>query len=451
MVALTLLMAATAPGAVAIQPARPAIKTNRWQEDWSPLADPARRTRPLDALKHLPLDEGYLSLGATLRERFEANDAPGLRVDDSGDAWLQQRLQVHADARLGQHWQAFVQLEDVRSLGKRDIGPTDQNRLDLRLAFLAYVRETPTGAFKARIGRQDPAFDLQRFVSSRDGPALRQSFDAVWADWEHGPWRVLGFVSQPVVYRDARAFDDRSSGDFRFDFLRVERHVQGDNELSAFYARYARKSARYLDAAGEERRDVFDLRYAGAAGAADWDLEAMAQRGAVGPKTVRAWALGGRAGYRFASAWSPRIGLQADAASGDGRPGDGELATFNPLFPNGVYLTKAGYTGYVNLLHLKPSIGVRPNPRLNIQVSVAAQWRQTTRDAIYTAPNLAIPGSAGRGGRWTGAYGQVLADYRFGPGLTGTIEAVRYAAGPALRAAGGRDADYLGVELKYGW
>ncbi|MEA9488189.1 hypothetical protein ABQE70_18895 [Xanthomonas campestris pv. campestris] len=37
--------------ATAAMPSRPAIKSNRWQENWSPLADPALRTHPFDRLK----------------------------------------------------------------------------------------------------------------------------------------------------------------------------------------------------------------------------------------------------------------------------------------------------------------------------------------------------------------------------------------------------------------
>ena len=53
----------------------------RWQEDWSPLADPRLRTEPLDRLKYIPLPfvddpKSYVSLGVTLRLRFELNDAP---------------------------------------------------------------------------------------------------------------------------------------------------------------------------------------------------------------------------------------------------------------------------------------------------------------------------------------------------------------------------------------
>jgi hypothetical protein len=52
----------------------------RWLEDWSALADPRARTEPLDRLKYIPLPfddpKSYVSLGLTVRERFELNDAP---------------------------------------------------------------------------------------------------------------------------------------------------------------------------------------------------------------------------------------------------------------------------------------------------------------------------------------------------------------------------------------
>jgi len=40
--------------------------------------------------------------------------------------------------------------------------------------------------------------------------------------------------------------------------------------------------------------------------------------------------------------WAPRLGLGVDVATGDRKPNDNKLETFNPLFPNGYYL--AGYT-----------------------------------------------------------------------------------------------------------
>ena len=67
--------------------------------------------------------------------------------------------------------------------------------------------------------------------------------------------------------------------------------------------------------------------------------------------TIRAWAVGSLSSYTFADiGWTPRLGFQFDAASGDSNPHDNVLQTFNPLFPNGYYFTLAGYTGYTNLI-----------------------------------------------------------------------------------------------------
>ena len=47
--------------------------------------------------------------------------------------------------------------------------------------------------------------------------------------------------------------------------------------------------------------------------------------------------------------------------------------------------------------------------------------------------------------------GQVRAEYVFGPNLVGAIEAVHYEIGDTIRDAGGRNSNYVGVELKFGW
>jgi hypothetical protein len=208
----------------------------------------------------------------------------------------------------------------------------------------------------------------------------------------------------------------------------------------------------YLDAAGDERRNIFDVRYVGGLSGFDWDLEAMGQIGSVGDKRVRAWAIGALTGYTFSDiSWAPRLGLQFDAASGDRHPRDGTLETFNPLFPNGYYFTLAGYTGYVNLLHLKPSLTVKPTSNVKLLAAVGFQWRQTTADAIYVQPNIPVSGTAGAPGRWTGVYNQIRGEWAITRNLSGFIEIVRYYVGQAIRRAGGHDSQYVGVCLQFGW
>jgi alginate export protein len=219
-----------------------------------------------------------------------------------------------------------------------------------------------------------------------------------------------------------------------------------------YYSRFMQDNVRFLDAAGEERRNIIDARYAGEQSGFDWDLEAMGQFGAVGDKQVRAWAIGTITGYTFSDlSWAPRLALQFDAASGDRHPGDGSLETFNPLFPNGYYFTLAGYTGYVNLFHLKPSLTVKPISNVKLLAALGFQWRQTTADAVYVQPNIPVRGTAGVGGRWSGLYGQVRGEWAITPNLAGAVEVVRYWVADVIRRAGGHNSQYVSVQLQFGW
>lgn len=435
---------------------RPTVSFNRWQEDWSVLKNPCVPRKPLDSLKYIPLGgdpDSYISLGANLRERLEVSETPlfGLSTMAKSDTYLIQRAQVHADAHVGQNLQFFVQLEDARAFGKDVARPTDKNPLDLEQAFAAWVSPLGPGTIKLRVGRQEMAFDLQRFISVRDGPNVRQAYDALWADYEYEKWRFIAYATRPVQYRDVSAFDDTSNRHLTFSGVRFERQGAGPGDLSGYYSLYTRADAQFLDAQGNEHRNVFDLRYTGKAAAFDYDVESMYQTGHVGDKTIAAWAVGSLFGYTLTSPWTPRLGLQVDAASGDRHPNDGRVETFNPLFPNGYYFTLAGYTGYANLVHVKPSLTLKPSSKLTLLFAFAFQWRVTTNDAIYQQGSAVVPDTAGHGTRWTGTYAQVRADWNVATNLIASVEAVHFQIGDSIRELGGSNSDYIGVEMKYGW
>lgn len=438
-------------------PPRPAIMFNRWQEDWSVLADPRVPRMPFDALKYIPLvatdPSYYLSFGADVRERFESNDAANFGTGPNRPQnYDLSRTEFHADLHLGPNIQIFTQLQSDFAPGKTMLTPVDQNRLDLEQAFVAITEPVDDGTLKVRIGRQQFAFDLQRFVSVRDGPNVRQSYDAAWADYEKGPWRLITFYSQPVQDQDDHVFDDYSSNKLTFSGFRVERQITKDVSLASYYAHFTQDNVSFPNASGNERREVFDVHFAGKINRFDWDVEGMGQTGAIGNQAVRAWAFGSLAGYTLSDVnWTPRLGLQFDAASGDSNPHDRTFGTFNPLFPNGYYVTLAGYTGYTNFIHLKPSITLHPTDNLKVMFAAAAQWRETTGDAIYTQPDIPVPNAAGRPGQYTGCYGQLRLDWTVNRATSVTVEAVHFMAGDAIRRAGGHDGNYIGAELKYGW
>ena len=434
--------------------ARPTILLERWQEDWSALADPSLRTDPLDPLKYIRLGSdpmSYVSFGLTVRERFEASDATPLGVGaDPRDDYVLSRVQVHADLHLASHLQIFTQLASYLAPGKTRIGPIDQDALDVEQAFAALTIPIETDTLVFRVGRQEIALDRQRFVGIRDGPNVRQPYDAIWAHDTHGAWNASVFYSQPVQVHDDHAFDDTSSTHLTFSGLRVERTRVGPGLLSAYVARYRNDNATYLAATGAETRYLADARYAGAAHRWDWDVEAMDQVGSVGLVDVRAWAVGNLAGYTWkAAAWEPRLGLQLDAASGTHDRAGHTIGTFNALFPNGYYETLPGYPGYANFVQVKPSWTVAPTRTLTVMLAVAAVWRDTVADAVYMLPSLPIPGTAGEGGPFTGTYEQLHVDWFMTTHWSSALEAVHFAVGDALRNAGAHDNNYLGVELRY--
>ncbi len=132
--------------------------------------------------------------------------------------------------------------------------------------------------------------------------------------------------------------------------------------------------------------------------------------GQVGTADIRAWAVGARTEYAFANApWQPRLGVQFDAASGDRRPADGTLG-YVPGRSSRTAITSRWpvSTGYVNLMHLKPSARPSsPADRLKVMArDRLAVARSNAADAIYVQPTCPIVGTRRRGSNWTGAYGQ---------------------------------------------
>jgi len=438
-------------------PDRPVPLFNRWQENWAVLADPRVAREPFDYLKYIPLSSNdpasYLSLGVNIRERFEANDAASFGVGKNvNQDYDLSRVEVHADLHWGSSFQFFTQLQNDNALGKETLIGVDQDKMDLEQAFFALKESVGDGVLKVRVGRQQFAFDLQRFVSVRDGPNVRQSYDAVWLDYETGRWRVITFYSQPVQVRDLRPFDDYSNARLSYSGFRAERKLSESVNLAVYYSRFKQDGAKFPSITGDERRHIGDIHLDGKTGGFDWDAEVMNQTGTIGPDTIEAWAVGSLAGYTFASLIAgPRIGVQLDAASGDKNPNDHQLNTFNPLIPNGYYVTLAGYTGYTNFIHLKPSLTLHPVQRVKVVTALGFQWRQSTHDAIYTQPDVPVAGTYNRPGRYTGTYGQFRTEYAATSHIALALEVVHFTIAEPLRQAGGHDSDYVGAEFKYEW
>jgi len=79
------------------------------------------------------------------------------------------------------------------------------------------------------------------------------------------------------------------------------------------------------------------------------------------------------------------------------------------------------------------------------------QWRLTTQDAVYVIPDRPVAGTAGMPGRWTGVYEQLRAEWQIDRHWAASFEGVQYEVGDAIRRAGGLNANYWNVELRFAW
>lgn len=447
--ALALLAGALHPGPARSEepvPTRPSYGSLRFEEDWSPLRDPALRTDPLDPLKWLPLNgdgSAYLTLGGELRARYESSRNPvfGLGSPRRNDYTLLRSF-LFADLHLGPHLRGFVELASGFAPGWRGEPPvTQKDELDLLQGFAEVSLPLPGGGLMLRSGRQEMSFGSSRLVSVRESPNIRRAFDGVRAAWiGGGATRIDAFVVRPVA-PDRGVFDDNNDkaqlfwGAYGTAAIPVVPGLRAD----LYYLGLEREEARFAQGTATERRHTLGTRLFGKRDGFDWNVEAAIQFGSFGSAEIRAWTVSANLGYTFADLpFSPRLGLNADAISGDRNPNDGRLGTFNPLFPKLPYFSEANLVAPANLLDIQPNLTLALTPKLNLILGWNPLWKQAEADAFYAPPLTPVRGTAGGSGRFIGQQTSASFEWSATEHLTIGGSYVDYAPGERLRQAGAR-------------
>jgi hypothetical protein len=189
----------------------PAYQKLRYDEDYSYLRDPTKRTDWFDRIKYIPLSEdgeNYLSIGDLVRERYEYTHNPlwGEDPQDKRRVFLQ-RYMLHADFHLGKLARAFSQLQSAIESGRRGgPSPVDEDKLDFHQAFVDFSLEFGEGRrLTLQGGRQEMFYGSSRLIDVRQGPNVRRSFDSVRALLKWGDWRIDGIAARPVRNKDGVA------------------------------------------------------------------------------------------------------------------------------------------------------------------------------------------------------------------------------------------------------
>jgi alginate export protein len=403
------------------------------------LVGSAAVTARVAAAADAPVDPAWsMAVGGELRERYETsrNRGFGLAGVERED-YLLQRALLHGELRHGGQARAYVELVSGATAGwSGSAPPTQQDSLDVLQAFVELPLRAETDELSLRIGRQELSFGSSRLVSTRESPNVRRSFDALRLTLlRPGGARIDLFVSRPVTPRTGSWNDGSSRGQtFWGGYAAVPLPGAGDVALDLYYLGLDQRESVFAQGVASELRHTLGSRLYGARGGFDWNVEAAGQWGAFGSAAIRAWTLSADLGLTWAQLpASPRLGLKADAISGDRDSGDEHLSTFNPLFPKLPYFSEANLVVPANLVDLQPTLTLELGPQLTLQFSGNVLWKQSHADAFY-APGAAPLSSAGNE-RFLGRQFSGTVEWHPVPRMTLAVSHVQFHPGPALRVA----------------
>lgn len=367
----------------------------------------------------------WLSLSGTHRIRFESLDNQYRSVRDGGDQVLLFRTLLLAEVKLEQ-FRIGVEFEDSRAEladSGTPLSTSDINPLELLQAFV----EVPMNDLfvsgsnsTLRGGRMTMDLGSRRLLARNRFRNTLNAFTGVDWQWTSpGNSQLRMFYTLPVQRRVSGNILDNDS---RFDKERDDVSFWGIYYSPAAMP-WGDKGEVFLFGLNEDDtadlnsadRDIytagFRLYRPAAKAKFDYQVESAFQFGDSHASTTAAAELDHVAhfqhvevGYSFDAAWSPRLQLQYDYASGDDDAGDGDNNRFDTLFgarrfdfgPTSIY----GPFARANLSSPGARLTLTPRPQLNVFTAVRGFWLAADEDVWTTAR---IGNTAGRSDHLIGA------------------------------------------------
>src|SRR5258708_20770012 len=162
----------------------------------------------------------------------------------------------------------------------------------------------------------------------------------------------------------------------------------------------------------------------------------MLQAGRFGSGDIRGWRFVMEGWHLLAeAAWSPRLGLVLDVASGDQNPADPNLETFNALFQSGTYSGRAQLLGPSNSIRFEPTVMFAPARQVRVSAGWGFYWRQSVYDALYSISGQVVVPSSGVTDRYEGSRPTVQFDWQLARHLSAHDNCIYVLNGPVEERA----------------
>lgn len=445
---------APAPKPAANKPP-PIVHPFGWANDYSYLADPAKRTGAAwERWSYIPLGKDpswYLTLGGEIRYNYNDYDHTALGVRADKNSMLQQRLRASADVHLGRNFRFFLELGDNREFFEETPTPPNNDRLDVQQAFFDASFDVGDGnRLTIRPGRFLMPLGDGVLIGLRDGVNVRYTYDGVRAmlSLKNGA-KIDAFYVNPTTYEDAKTFDDSPDQTRDFSGVYFSKPFKGKpaHNYDFFFYNSGRDVASYQAGRGQERRYSAGARiWAKTTRPWDYDAEAVYQWGDFAGGDISAWGVLLGAGYTFTEArFTPRIGTRLNIFSGDHDLTDGKIGTFVPPYPRTPLYTDAGWFNMMNLGGAHVDVTWTFKPNLTVTTGTSFLWRESTDDAIYfgptSAPLATVPGDE----RHVATTLNLQSDYQVNRFLNFHFFYTHVLPGGALKKAGGDVSNFYGL------
>jgi hypothetical protein len=337
---------------------------------------------------------------------FDFNSDVDSLTDDS---WLLNRFRIGVAIKPVDWLKIYAQGQDSREwFSDRPkipgaMGAEGDDQFDLRQA---YVQLGPKSV-NATIGRQTLAYGDERLVGIGEWNNFTRTFDAAKLHYEHGKFSVDVFSSTVVyILRDEFDYSDLFNG--------AETHR--DQVFSGIYGSTTAVDPLTMDFYAlvlDERNPTVILQgitYPGTSLSIPGtrsDFVTLGTRLKADPKKLNGWEYEGEfafqagqvsdldltafaahigGGYNFKCPWSPRLFAEYNYASGDHNSTDGDIETFQNLFPSNH--PRYGFMdlfSWQNLHNPELSFKVKPWKQVSVETDFHWFWLADTNDAWYRA------------------------------------------------------------------
>jgi hypothetical protein len=349
------------------------------------------------------------------RMRLEGFSGGGFHPGND-DVYLLNRLRFSATLQPGTWWKIVTQTQDARVGGDNQTphGPPRQDTWDLRQAY-AELGDPDKNPVALRVGRQEISLGGERLVGVSQWQNVGRSFDAARLLLHYRKLKLTAFAASVVVLRDGQVGSADAGNNLHGLYGSIANWIPNSTLEPYFMWRLQPNVRSELGPFGHLDMKVSGARWLGKVRAFDYNTSIVLERGSAATDQVNAWAGHWLAAYSFPKVvGSPRLVAEYNYATGDGNPHDGQVNTFQLLYPTAH--DRHGLTdqvGWRNIHHLRGTVEIKPHPKWTLTPSYNAFWLADARDALYNSQgNVVVPRVAdGSAGRWVGQELDVAAAY----------------------------------------